>query len=127
LKEHAPYWLVMQEIAGAAENYGIAVYAVPEESTSSYCARYGCEIERQPRGLAKCPYGYVVHADSNAALNVLKKAGGKVPERVKALSFTPVPSGVIERRERGRKRGNREGESDSPASKAGNGVARAIG
>jgi putative transposase len=90
----------MQEIAGAAENYGIAVYAVPEESTSSYCARYGCEIERQPRGLAKCPFGHVVHADLNAAMNILKKAGGRVLERVKVLSFTPTPSGVIERKKK---------------------------
>jgi hypothetical protein len=45
----------------------------------------------------------------------LKRAGGKVPERVKVLSFTPTPEGVIERR---KERGSRA-EPDSPAQKAG--------
>jgi hypothetical protein len=49
----------------------------------------------------------------NAALNVLKKVRGRVPERVKVLSFTPTPSGVIER---GKKRRRKP---DSPAQRAG--------
>jgi transposase len=56
-----------------------------------------------------------MHADINAALNILKRAGGRVPERVKALSFTPTPEGVIERGERRESRA----EPDSPAQRAG--------
>jgi putative transposase len=108
-----PYWEIAKAIARAAENYGIAVYLVPEESTSKVCARHGCEVVRKPRGLAWCPYGHIMHADFNAAMNILKRAGGKVPERVKVLSFTPTPSGVIERRKKKRRK------PDSPASKAG--------
>jgi transposase len=56
-----------------------------------------------------------MHADLNAAMNILKRAGGRVPERVRVLSFTPTPEGVIERR---KKRGSRA-EPDSPAQRAG--------
>jgi putative transposase len=108
-----PYWLTIREIARAAENLGIAVYLVPEDGTSQTCSRHVCEVVRKPRGLVRCPYGHVVHADVNAAMNILKRAGGKVPARVKVLSFTPTPSGVIERRKKKR------GKSDSPAQKAG--------
>ena len=110
-----PYWQTIKEIARAAENYGIAVYLVPEESTSRVCARHGCEVQREPRGLVLCPYGHVMHADLNAAMNILKRAGGRVPERVKTLSFTPTPDGVIER---GKKRESKA-EPDSPAQRAG--------
>jgi len=92
-----PYWQTIKEIARAAENYGIAAYLVPEENTSKVCARHGCEVQREPRGLVWCPYGHVMHADLNAAMNILARGGGKVPERVKTLSFTPTPDGVIER------------------------------
>ena len=108
-----PYWQTIEEIARAAENYGIAVYLVPEENTSRVCARHGCEVVREPRGLVRCPYGHAMHADLNAAMNILKRGGGRVPERVKTLSFTPTPEGVIER---GKKRG---GKPDSPAPRAG--------
>jgi putative transposase len=108
-----PYWQTIREIACAAENLGIAAYLVPEENTSKVCARHGCEVVREPRGLVRCPYGHVIHADLNAAMNILKRAGGRVPERVKALSFTPTPEGVIER-ERGS-----IAEPDSPAQRAG--------
>jgi putative transposase len=101
-----PYWQTIREIARAAENYGIAVYLVPEENTSRICARHGCEVVREPRGLVRCPYGHVMHADLNAAMNILKRAGGRVPERVKVLSFTPTPDGVIER---GKKQESRSG------------------
>jgi transposase len=70
-------------------------------------------VVRKPRGLVWFPYGHVVHADVNAAMNILKRAGGKVPERVKVLSFTPTPSGIIER---GKKRRRKP---DSPAPRAG--------
>ena len=112
-----PYWQTIEEIARAAENYGIAVYLVPEENTSRVCARHGCEVERGPRGLVRCPYGHVMHSDINAALNILKRAGGRVPERVKVLSFTPTPSGVIERRKR--EKTNKRRKRDSPAQRAG--------
>ncbi|MCC6066005.1 MAG: transposase [Thermofilum sp.] len=110
-----PYWQTIEEIARAAENYGIAVYLVPEENTSKVCARHGCEVVREPRGLVRCPYGHVMHADLNAAMNILKRGGGKVPERVKVFSFTPTPEGVIERRKRRESRA----KPDSPASRAG--------
>jgi hypothetical protein len=71
-----PYWLEMEEIARAAENYGIAVHAVPEDGTSQVCARHGCEVKMEPRGLVKCPYGRAVHSDVNAALNILRRLEG---------------------------------------------------
>jgi putative transposase len=108
-----PYWQTIKEIARAAENYGIAAYLVPEENTSKTCARHGCEVVRGPRGLVRYPYGHTMHADLNAAMNFLKRAGGKVPERVKVLSFTPTPEGVIERERESR------AEPDSPAQRAG--------
>ena len=110
-----PYWQTIKEIARAAENYGIAAYLVPEENTSKVCARHGCEVVREPRGLVRCPYGHVMHADLNAAMNILKRGGGKVPELVKVLSFTPTPSGIIERR----KKRESKAEPDSPAQRAG--------
>jgi len=110
-----PYWQVAREIARAAENYGIAVYLVPEENTSRICARHGCEVKREPRGLVRCPYGHVMHSDLNAAMNILKRGGGKVPERVKVLSFTPTPEGVIERK----RKQESKAEPDSPAQRAG--------
>jgi transposase len=36
-----------------------------------------------------------MHADLNAAMNILKRGGGKVPMRVRVLSFTPTASKVI--------------------------------
>jgi transposase len=58
-----------------------------------------------------------MHADLNAAMNILKKAGGRVPERVKTLSFIPTPDGVYERGRR--KEQKSEAEPDSPAQRAG--------
>ena len=110
-----PYWQTKKEIVRAAENYGIAAYLVPEENTSKTCARHGCEVVREPRGLVRCPYGHIMHADLNAAMNILKRGGGRVPVQVKVLSFTPTPDGVYERRKR---RENRA-EPDSPAQRAG--------
>jgi len=65
--------------------------------------------------LVKCPEGHVAHADVNAALNILKRGaqllgcGVEASERLKALSFTPTPSGVIERKRK----------TDNPAPRAG--------
>jgi transposase len=36
-----------------------------------------------------------MHADLNAAMNILKRGGGKVPVRVKVLSFIPTASKVV--------------------------------
>jgi putative transposase len=52
-----PYWLTIKEIVRAAENYGIAIYLVPEENTSKTCARHSCKVKRKPRGLCAAPTG----------------------------------------------------------------------
>jgi transposase len=49
---------------------------VPEDGTSQVCARHGCEVKMEPRGLVKCPYGRAVHSDVNAALNILRRLEG---------------------------------------------------
>jgi putative transposase len=89
------YRKLEQRIAVTAENRGIPAFEVPEDNTSKTCARHGCEVVRKPRGLVWCPYGHVMHADVNAAMNILKRGGGKVPVRVKVLSFIPTASKVI--------------------------------
>jgi putative transposase len=89
------YRRLEQRIAVTAENRGLPVFKVPENGTSKKCARHGCEVERGPRGLVRCPHGHVMHADLNAAMNILARGGGKVPTRVKVLSFIPTASKVI--------------------------------
>jgi len=97
------YKELIARVSVTLENYGIAAFAVPEDETSKVCVRHGCEVVRKPRGLVKCPHGHVMHSDINAALNILVQGSSalglavKVPERVKVLSFTPTPSGVIEK------------------------------
>ena len=68
---------------------------VAEDGTSKVCAKHGCEVQQGPRGLVRCPYGHVVHADVNAAMNILARGGGKVPARVRVRSFIPTASKVI--------------------------------
>jgi hypothetical protein len=87
------------------------------ESTSRVCARHGCEVVREPRGLVWCPFGHAMHADLNAAMNILARGGGRVPERVRVFSSTPTPEGVYERRKR--KERESKAEPDSPAPRAG--------
>ena len=89
------YRELAQRIAVTAENRGIPAFEVPEDGTSKVCARHGCEVERGPRGLVRCPYGHTMHADVNAAMNILKRGGGKVPMRVRVLSFVPTASRVV--------------------------------
>jgi len=89
------YRKLEQRIAVTVENRGIPVFEIPEDSTSKVCARHGCEVKRGPRGLVRCPHGHAMHADVNAAMNILARGGGKVPTRVKVLSFVPTPSGII--------------------------------
>jgi len=94
------YWKLMTRIATTLENYGIALFEVPEDGTSRVCARHGCKVQRAVRGLVKCPEGHLAHADVNAALNILKRGAQllgcevEMPERVRVASFTPTPSGV---------------------------------
>jgi len=68
---------------------------MPENNTSKTCARHGCEVVRKPRGLVHCSFGHTMHADVNAAMNILKRGGGRVPQRVRVLSFIPAASKVI--------------------------------
>jgi putative transposase len=82
-------------LATTLENHGIAAFEIPEDNTSKTCARHGCEVQRGPRGLVRCPHGHTMHADLNAAMNILKRGGGKVPVRVRVLSFIPTASKVI--------------------------------
>jgi len=89
------YRKLIARIAITLENYGIAAFEVPENGTSSTCAWHGCKVVRKPRGLVKCPFGHVAHADLNAALNILKRGFGKVPERVRVRSFVPTASKVV--------------------------------
>jgi putative transposase len=89
------YRKLERRIAVAAENRGIPAFEISEDGTSKTCARHGCEVVRKPRGLVKCPYGHTMHSDINAAMNILKRGGGKVPTRVKVLSFIPAASKVV--------------------------------
>jgi putative transposase len=84
-----------QRIAVTAENRGLPVFKIPEDGTSKTCARHGCKVQRGPRGLVRCPHGHVMHADVNAAMNILKRGGGRVPQRVRVLSFIPTASKVV--------------------------------
>jgi putative transposase len=89
------YRKLEMRLATTLENHGIAAFEIPEDGTSKKCARHGCEVQRGPRGLVRCPHGHVMHADVNAAMNILKRGGGRVPQRVKVLSFIPTASKVI--------------------------------
>jgi putative transposase len=81
--------------ATTLENRGITLFEIPEVNTSKTCARHGCEVQRGPRGLIRCPFGHTMHADLNAAMNILARGRGKVPARVKVRSFIPTASKVI--------------------------------
>jgi len=89
------YRRLEMRVAVTAENRGIPAFKIPEDNTSKKCARHGCEVVREPRGLVRCPFGHTMHSDINAAMNILARGGGKVPARVKVLSFIPTASGVI--------------------------------
>ena len=84
-----------QRLAITFENYGIAAFEIPEDGTSKTCARHGCEVVRGPRGLVECPFDRTMHADVNAAMNILARGGGRVPQRVRVLSFIPTASKVL--------------------------------
>jgi len=96
------YRELVQRLATTLENYGIAAFEVPEDGTSRVCAKHGCRVVRKPRGLVKCEKGHTIHSDVNAALNILARGAqllrceAEAPDRLRVLSFTPTPSGVIE-------------------------------
>jgi putative transposase len=100
-----------QRLAVTAENHGIPAFEIPEDNTSKVCARHGCEVVRKPRGLVRCSHGHTMHSDVNAAMNILKRGGGRVPQRVRVLSFIPTASKVIAVNEK---------KSSNPRVKAGN-------
>ena len=82
------YRKLMEAIELKAQEYGIRVLEVVEYNTSKYCAYHNVEVKRQPRGVVHCPKGHRLHSDLNGALNIMKKATGKVPLIIKKpLSF----------------------------------------
>jgi len=100
------YRRLVQRLAVTLENHGIAVFAVAEDGTSRLCARHGCEVQRGPRGLARCERGHTMHSDVNATLNILLRGARlpgltvKIPGRVRVYSFLPTPGRVIEKEKR---------------------------
>ena len=111
------YRKLMEAIELKAQEYGIRVFEVVEYNTSRYCAYHGVKVKRHPRGVIHCPFGHKLHSDLNGALNIMRKATGKIPLIIKKpLSFTvdhnkvaPAKRGVTsktptkpaQRRERG--------------------------
>jgi len=82
------YRKLMMAIELKAQEYGIKVYEVIEYNTSKYCAYHNVEVKRIPRGVISCPLKHKLHSDLNGALNILKKATGKVLSSIKKpLSF----------------------------------------
>jgi hypothetical protein len=77
------------------EVVGVKAGAGEARRTSSADAGEAARGAGGLRGLVRCPYGHAMHADLNAAMNILKRGGGKVPMRVRVLSFTPTASKVI--------------------------------
>jgi putative transposase len=82
------YRKLMEAIELKAQEYGMKVFEVVEYNTSKYCAFHGVEVKRKPRGVVHCPFGHKLHSDLNGALNIMKKATGKIPLIIKKpLSF----------------------------------------
>jgi len=82
------YRKLMEAIELKAQEYGMKVYEVVEYNTSKYCAYHNVEVKRKPRGVAHCPKGHKLHSDLNGALNIMKKATGRIPLVIKKpLSF----------------------------------------
>jgi putative transposase len=77
------YRRLMETIELKAQEYGIKVFEVVEYNTSKYCAFHGVEVKRHPRGVITCPMGHKLHSDLNGALNIMKKATGKIPITIK--------------------------------------------
>jgi putative transposase len=82
------YRKLMEAIELKAQEYGMKVFEVVEYNTSKYCAFHGVEVKRKPRGVVHCPKGHKLHSDLNGALNIMRKATGKIPLIIKKpLSF----------------------------------------
>jgi len=82
------YSKLMEAIELKAQEYGIRVFEVVEYNTSKHCAYHNVEVKRHPRGVVHCPKGHKLHSDLNGALNIMKKATGKIPLVIKKpLSF----------------------------------------
>jgi putative transposase len=82
------YSKLMEAIELKAQEYGMKVFIVIEYNTSKYCAYHNIEVKRKPRGVVHCPKGHKLHSDLNGALNIMKKAIGKIPPVIKKpLSF----------------------------------------
>jgi putative transposase len=82
------YSKLMEAIELKAQEYGIRVFEVVEYNTSKYCAYHGVEVKRHPRGVVSCPFGHKLHSDLNGALNIMRRAIGKIPPVIKKpLSF----------------------------------------
>ena len=82
------YRKLMEAIELKAQEYGMRVFIVIEYNTSRYCAYHGVEVKRHPRGVTHCPKGHKLHSDLNGALNIMKKATGRIPLVIKKpLSF----------------------------------------
>jgi putative transposase len=82
------YRKLMEAIELKAQEYGMKVFEVIEYNTSKYCAFHGVEVKRKPRGVVHCPKGHKLHSDLNGALNIMRKATGKIPLIIKKpLSF----------------------------------------
>jgi putative transposase len=90
----------LMRLATTLENAGIAAFAVSEDGTSRKCAYHNVEVQRKPRGLVTCPHGHTMHADVNAALNIMLRGltalgiEAELPKRIKVLSFLATPGGV---------------------------------
>jgi len=82
------YRKLMEAIELKAQEYGIKVFIVIEYNTSRYCAYHNVEVKRHPRGVVSCPMGHKLHSDLNGALNIMRRAIGKIPSVIKKpLSF----------------------------------------
>ena len=82
------YRKLTEAIELKAQEYGIKVFIVIEYNTSKYCAYHNVEVRRHPRGVVHCPKGHKLHSDLNGALNIMKRAIGKIPPVIKKpLSF----------------------------------------
>jgi putative transposase len=96
------YRKLMEAIELKAQEYGIRVFEVVEYNTSKHCAYHNVEVRRHPRGVVHCPKGHKLHSDLNGALNIMKRAIGRIPLVIKKpLSFivghnqvAPVKRGV---------------------------------
>jgi putative transposase len=110
------YRKLIEAIELKAQEYGIKVFKVVEYNTSKYCAYHNVEVKRQPRGVVSCPFGHKLHSDLNGALNIMKRAIGRIPLVIKKpLSFI-VEHNRVAPVKRG---GNTQDPKEPPPLKAG--------